>query len=99
MDLARGDLAVGVMDGSIFAVGGETKNASDPTCSHSVPVKYVERYKDYNNTWDEEESIPDNSFRFVGVSYNSSTSIYNSAIYLFGGQGTYDPVKNIFPVK
>ncbi len=43
--------------------------------------------------------IPDDLFRFSGVSYNSSANVYNSAIYLFGGQGTFDSKKMVYPVK
>lgn len=99
MELPRGDLAVGVMDGSIFAVGGETKDPADATCSYSIPIKYVERYHRAENAWNQEESIPDDLFRFSGISYNSSTNVYNSAIYLFGGQGTYDSTNMMYPVK
>ncbi len=56
MMLPRGDLAVGVMDGSIFAVGGETKDPTDATCSYSIPIKYVERFQKSLNLWDQEES-------------------------------------------
>jgi hypothetical protein len=56
MALPRGDLAVGVLDGSIFAVGGETKDPADKTCSYSIPIKYVERYHKDTNSWNEEES-------------------------------------------
>lgn len=52
----RGDLAVGVMDGSIFAVGGETKDPDDATCSYSIPIKYVERFHKMEDVWDQEES-------------------------------------------
>lgn len=83
----------------VFAVGGETRPSTDTTCTHSIPVKYVERFVPANNTWDQEESIPDNLFRFVGASYNSSTNYYSSAIYLFGGQGTYDSTKQLYPIK
>lgn len=95
----RGDLASGVLDNMIFAVGGEQKDASDATCTHSVPVKDVERYLYSNTSWVIEESIPSNIFRFVGATYNSSNSLYDSAIYLFGGQGTYNDGTMSFSVR
>lgn len=98
MHFGRGDLACGIMDGSVFAVGGETRPASDVSHTHSVPVKIVERYYPWNNSWAFEESIPDNLFRFTGASYNSSTGFYSSAIFLFGGQGSYDDQADYFPV-
>lgn len=95
----RGDLASGVLNNMIFAVGGEQKDSSDATCTYSVPVKDVERYLFSNASWVIEESIPSNIFRFVGATYNSSNSLYDSAIYLFGGQGTYDADAMSFPVR
>jgi hypothetical protein len=41
MLFGRGDMAVGVMGESIFAIAGETKSAD---CNHSVPVPYVSRF-------------------------------------------------------
>lgn len=98
MDLGRGDLAAGVMKNWIFSVGGERKNDE---CSLSVPVKTVERYIPDQAEWEEEESIPDDLFRFVAASYNSSLDVRSSAIYIFGGQGMlvndngnyYHPIK------
>jgi hypothetical protein len=56
------------------------------------------RYVSSNNSWTQEESIPDDLFRFVGASYND-TATGSAAIYLFGGQGSFDSVKQIFPIK
>eukprot|EP01040_Poterioochromonas_malhamensis_P008494 gene8494-9190_t len=95
----RGDLACGVLAGTIFAIGGETRPASDISHTHSVPVKVVERYLPWNDSWVFEESIPDNVFRFIGASWNSSLNIYTSSIFLFGGQGTFNNISDIFPVK
>jgi hypothetical protein len=127
----RGDLAVGMLADSLFAVGGETKDPADSTCTHSVPIQFVERLMDGAGAWVREEGqfllimimigieanliildcvvfytillscsdIPDDLFRFVGMSYNSSNDVYKSAIYLFGGQGTYDAVNQCYPVK
>lgn len=111
MHYGRGDLATGVLDNTVFAVGGEQKQTGDVTCTYSVPVKDVERYlnlnsdaNDVNGTWLVEESIPANIFRFSGATYNSSSVVggnseSSSAIYLFGGQGTFDADKNIFPIR
>lgn len=99
MTLPRGDFVLAVMDDSIFAVGGETRPVSDVTHTYSIPVPYAERYLPSNNSWVEEESIPDHLFRFMGVSYNSSTDVYSSAIYLFGGQGMYNNDSDIYPLR
>jgi hypothetical protein len=98
MHYPRGDLAAGVLDNMIFAVGGEQKESSDPTCSHSIPVKDVERLLT-NDSWIISESIPSGIFRFIGATYNTTNSLYNSAIYLFGGQSEYNNVTMTFPTK
>lgn len=53
----RGDLAVGVIDNFLFAVGGETKEGGslDPSCSYSVPVSKVERLRSNHSMWAQEE--------------------------------------------
>lgn len=101
MHEGRGDLVCGVLDNNmLFAVAGETKSASDSTCSSSVPVPDVERYLGpVNNTWKFEEDIPLGLFRFSGASYNSSSSLYSSAIYLFGGQSTFNQATKSFAVR
>jgi hypothetical protein len=81
----RADLALGVLQGFLFAIAGETK---DETCNstsylpgRSIPVKDVERLEKINAVkWNYEEDIPDKRFRFVAASHQD-------AIYLFGGQG------------
>jgi len=101
----RGDLALGTMDGMIFAVGGEKKKSGDASCSYSVPVDLVERYR--VDAWNGEEDIPADLFRFSGASYNSSynDARYKTGIYLFGGQGVYEKGAKtgadagIFPVR
>lgn len=100
LENGRGDLVLGIMDDGIFAVGGETKNQSSPECSYSIPVKIVERHLDDNGYWNDEEDIPSNIFRFSGASYNSTgdNSEYLTAIYLFGGQGSYNEVNKTFPL-
>eukprot|EP01038_Epipyxis_sp_PR26KG_P008024 gene8024-10873_t len=102
LNYGRGDLAIGTIENKIFAVGGEKKDSSDTTCTKSVPVDQVERYNRKNNSWIIEEDIPSDLFRFIGASYNSSTSIYSSAIFLFGGQGIYENTSSttgIFPIR
>jgi len=98
MSYGRGDLAMGVIDNQLFAVGGEQKEAGT-FCSLSIPVNLVERFTSSANNWTKEESIPDNLFRFIGATYNSSTSSHSSAIYLFGGQSTFNAEQQIFPIK
>ena len=95
MSYGRGDLAVVAMGGHIFAIAGETKQSGD--CFLSVPVPLVERYNPNDNTWVVEQSISSNLFRFVGASYNSSGDDW--AIYLFGGQGSFDHKLLLFPLR
>lgn len=55
----RGDLAVGVIDNFLFAVGGETKEGGllDPHCTYSVPVSKVERLRRNHSMWAQEEGL------------------------------------------
>jgi len=100
MIYGRGDLAAGVMGKSIFAIGGETKNINiDPSCTISYPVRDVTRYSNSLKQWIVETQIPADLFRFVGVSYNISTSPSSRAIYMFGGQGTFDESCKCYRVK
>lgn len=98
MSYGRGDLAVGTIDGEIFSIAGEEKYSLQE-CWKSVPVKVVERFNPPQNMWFPEDSIPDNLFRFNGASYNSSLGLYSSAIYLFGGQTTYNDSLGGYPIK
>jgi len=95
----RGDLAVGIMENYIFAVAGETKTAD---CTLSIPVSTVERLVDSRekNAWNNEEDIPSDLFRFVGAEYNSTlhNNLRTTAIYLFGGQTTYDEAKQTYSI-
>jgi len=93
----RGDLAVGMMENNIFAVAGETKTAD---CSLSVPVSTVERLAAGNSGWNDEEAIPSDLFRFVGAEYNSThhNNLRTTALYLFGGQTTYDEEKKTYSI-
>lgn len=97
----RGDLAVGVISNSLFAIAGEQRNKTkDPTGDVllSFPVSLVTKYTAASNAWSEEASIPVNRFRFVGGGYNSSSSYLSSAVYLFGGQDDYDATCKCFRV-
>lgn len=64
----RGDLACGVLAGTIFAIGGETRPASDISHTHSVPVKVVERYLPWNDSWVFEESKKTQAVLFLHFS-------------------------------
>ena len=89
----RGDLAVGVMGNSLFAIAGEQRDAAkDPNgdTKLSFPVPWVSRYTVASQKFVVEAPIPVNRFRFVGISYNSSSTYLSSAIYLFGGQTDFD---------
>jgi len=87
--LGRADMALGVIDSHVFAIGGETVNSG---CNRSIAQTDVERLDAGNTThpfsgdWVVEESVPNNRFRYVGVSYGRT-------IYLFGGQSAW--VENI----
>ena len=50
---------MGVIEGYMFAVGGETKEGGlkDPDCTHSVPVATVERLRHNHSSWVQEEGI------------------------------------------
>ena len=99
---ARGDLAVGVMGNSLFAIAGEQRDpVKDPNGDTmiSFPVPWVTRYTLASNKFQVEQPLPVSRFRFVGTSYNSSSNYLNSAIYLFGGQTDYDPVTKSFHIS
>jgi hypothetical protein len=82
--LGRADMALGVLDGFLFTIAGETKdsdcNSSLYVPGTSIPVDDVERLDQVDGEWEFEENIPADRFRFVAASYKD-------AIYLFGGQG------------
>lgn len=85
LNSSRADMALGLIQGLLFTIAGETK---DKTCDDatyapgiSIPVNYVERLESIDGDWVYEEDIPDERFRFIAASYDD-------AIYLFGGQGT-----------
>lgn len=90
----RGDLAVGVIDSSMFVIAGETKaengcDAENYIPGTSIPVSDVERFdvndlmnQNGDGAWYYEEEIPANRFRFVAASHGAKDTIY-----LFGGQG------------
>ena len=84
--LARGDLALGVINDHMFAIAGETKDTDCNSTTFfpgtSIPVTDVERFdsKGPLGKWVVEENVPAGRFRFVAASYQHR-------IYLFGGQG------------
>jgi len=86
LQLARADMALGVIGDSIFAIAGETK---DDSCDYSIfapgtsiVVSDVERYGDTALSWEIEEDVPTERFRFVGASFDEQ-------IFLFGGQAAH----------
>eukprot|EP00041_Stephanoeca_diplocostata_P028784 m.832257 g.832257 ORF g.832257 m.832257 type:complete len:457 (-) comp23435_c0_seq11:246-1616(-) len=89
--LGRADMALGDINGDVFAIAGETIDCK-PNHNRSVPVTDVEMLARgtntqppfYNGSWVQSEEIPTERFRFAGVSYAPKT-----AIYLFGGQGIW----------
>ena len=94
MKYARGDLASGVISNALFAIAGEQRDAvRDPLGDKrlSFPVQWVTKFTLSSNEFVDEQPLTLNRFRFVGASYNSSSSYLSSAIYLFGGQSDYDP--------
>lgn len=92
--LPRADLALGLLQGLLFTIAGETKdsNCNDTTYAPgtSIPVNDVERLKNIDGDWGYEEDIPDKRFRFIAASYKD-------AIYLFGGQGTLESPEGEIP--
>jgi len=97
LTLGRADMAVGQIDGHVFAIAGETVNDK---CSRSIPVPDVERLDagdggggggggggstsaGYNGDWIIEQNVPSDRFRFVAASFGTS-------IFLFGGQGAWE---------
>jgi hypothetical protein len=84
LSIGRADLALGVLDGFLFTIAGETKDTDCNSSSYlpgtSIPVNDVERLDKVDGVWQYEEDIPADRFRFVAASYKD-------AIYLFGGQG------------
>ena len=102
MMYARGDLAVGVIGNSLFAIAGEQRDAAaDPggDTALSFPVPWVTRFSLASDKFQLEQSLSVNRFRFVGVSYNSTTSYLSTAIYLFGGQSDYDSSCSCFHMQ
>ena len=96
----RADMAIGSLDGHLFAIAGEQYDTGD-SCNSKVntPVDEVERYDITANTWYPEQNIPLSLFRFHGVSYEHETS---PAIFIFGGQGTFVGTEadgGYFPIK
>lgn len=83
----RGDMVTGHLDGNMFSIAGEQK-FSPTNCDLSVPVSYVGRYDPSSNSWATEEDLSLSVFRFGGASYESDTQ---KAIFLFGGQTTFNP--------
>lgn len=78
--LGRADMAVGTISNHVFAIAGETTEAScSSSSSVSIPVNDVERLTAQG--WLVEDGIPSDRFRFVGAAFGRT-------IYLFGGQGT-----------
>lgn len=90
----RGDMAADALGGYVFAIAGETKNAY---CNLSDPVPSVERFDDVSDSWLIEQAISSDRFRFIAAAYNDTqTGVY--AIYLFGGQGNFNPATSSFPL-
>lgn len=82
--LGRADLALGEINGHIYAIGGETVNED---CSGAKAVTDVERLdrndtERYGGDWVVQADLPSNRFRYTGVSYRNT-------IFTFGGQGSW----------
>jgi len=94
---ARADKALVTMKGRIYAVGGETQIENKCIISPddlpeagelTVAVDDVEVYEPGQGesaTWNVLRSLPDHRFRFPGVGYDATNTIYT-----FGGQEAYD---------
>lgn len=91
---ARGDKAVVVLEDDIFVIGGESKidecdvdnSDQEPVDPEEavVPMDYVEIYDGTEKKWTVLQEIPSERFRFTGVAYPET-----STIYIFGGQKYY----------
>jgi len=80
--LGRGDKASGILNGRIFAVGGEAKEDPEDCESAAVAVMDVEVFDTADGddaTWMVAANIPEEKFRFAAASYEST-------LYVFGGQ-------------
>lgn len=100
---ARADKALVSMNGRIYAVGGETQienkckiepNDLPEAGELTVAVDDVEVYEPRQGrsaTWKVLRSLPDHRFRFPGVGYDATDTIYT-----FGGQQAYDTTCQCF---
>jgi len=80
---ARGDLALTVANGQLFAIGGEIYDAKHDLgqygiWEHKKPVHTLEIYNPATNTWSVSSPLPTARFRF-------SAAAYGSQVYTFGG--------------
>lgn len=98
---ARGDKAAVLLNDKIYAIGGESNNgecgtqdsATDADPSQSVlPIDDVEVYNTNDSGgWTVLQEIPSERFRFTGVAYPET-----GTIFLFGGQKFYSGMCDCF---
>lgn len=88
----RADKVLVVLEGSLFALGGESKDSelcSGATAEYTMPLNDVEMLQDPHldsSTWRVVSDTPSRVFRFSGAPYPPTNSIYT-----FGGQQFYNP--------
>lgn len=88
--LGRGDKAFGVVQNTIYALGGETK---DDECGEvSVPVQDVEVFSVEDQEWSVATDLPEHRFRFPAATYGD-------AIYTFGGQEYYNDTCSCYRIS
>ena len=80
------------MSGSIYSIGGETKDNCDQTTT--VAVKEVAVLSEMIESWRDATEIPIETFRFSAAAVHDT-----KAIYLFGGQNYYNEECNCFKVS
>ncbi|MCW3999120.1 MAG: hypothetical protein NWE93_02650 [Candidatus Bathyarchaeota archaeon] len=85
MQQARCDLGVAVVDGKIYAIGGNTENGE---------VATNEEYDPATDTWVYKASMPTSCSAFA-------ITVYNNKIYCFGNGKTqvYDPATDTWEIK
>ena len=98
---SRSDKALVDLNGSIFALGGET--SYEGYCDIPEPprpgelieaIDDIEIYDPEENQWEVLDKLPEHRFRFAAVGYDDIESIY-----VFGGQLAYQEDCQCFPAS
>lgn len=94
MHQARGFLGVAVVDGKIYAIGGEVLVYQDPSRILSKDVGTNEEYDPATNTWTYKTPMPVPNSGFA-------TAVYQGKIYCISGNlnEAYDPANDTWETK